>query len=430
MSTDNPVFRKVSVDRLASPEQLDRLLPVTDVRGWVALTSLGVILAAGITWGVLGSIPENVSGTGILVKSGGVLDIIPVAPGQIIDVAVNVGDQVSAGQVVARVAQPEVAARLEEAKANLVTLRERHRQLAEFGDRNLALQRDTLARQRAATERSIASAETMVRWMDEKVATQTKLVESGLVLKQTLIDTREKKQSREQQISEGRSTLAQIAVKELELHNRQQQDLAASADKIAETQRAVEEVTRELSRKSQVVTPFTGRILEVLIEEGAIVGAGEPILRLDLAGRMVKDLEAVIFVPSGLGKQIKVGMPVLIAPATVKEEEYGLMMATVTAVSDFPATLKGMQRVLKNEKLVEALSQSDTPYQVRADLTVDPTTASHYRWSTSHGPPHQIRSGTLAAAHIAVEHRRPVELLLPLLRRLRGGGGTTTEGSP
>src|SRR5205823_6052320 len=130
---------------------------------------LGAILIAGITWGVLGRVPQNVSGTGILVKSGGVLDIIPVAPGQITDVAVNVGDQVTAGQVVARVAQPEVAARLEEAKANLATLRERHRQLLEFGDKNMVLQRENLARQRATTERSIASAEKMVRWMDQKI---------------------------------------------------------------------------------------------------------------------------------------------------------------------------------------------------------------------------------------------------------------------
>jgi len=427
MSTESPVFRKVALDRLASPEQLDRLLPVTDARGWIALAALGATLFAGVTWSVLGRIPQNVSGTGILVKSGGVLDIIPVAPGQIIDVAVNVGDQVTAGQVVARVAQPEVAARLEEAKADLATLRERHRQLSEFGDKNLALQRENLARQRAATERSIASAETMTRWTGERIATQKKLVESGLVLKQSLIETREKRQASAQQISEGRSTLAQIAVKELELHNQRQRELAASQDKIAETERTLEEVSRELQRKSQVVTPFTGRILEVLVEQGAIAGEGEPILRLDLAGRTVKDLEAVIFVSSGMGKQIKVGMPVLIAPATVKQEEYGTMMATVTEVSDFPVTVKGMQRVLKNEKLVETLSNKDAPYQIRVDLIVDPTTPSHYRWSTSQGPPQQIRSGTLATAQIAVDHRRPIELLLPLLRR--SGGVERAEAS-
>jgi HlyD family secretion protein len=97
------------------------------------------------------------------------------------------------------------------------------------------------------------------------------------------------------------------------------------------------------------------------------------------------------------------------------------MMATVTSVSDFPATVKGMQRVLKNEKLVDALSQDDTPYEVHADLIVDPTTPSHYRWSSSQGPPQEIRSGTLASAQIAVDHRRPIQLLFPILRRLDGG---------
>jgi len=416
-STDGRVFRKVSLDRLASPEQLDQLLPVTDARGWIALGALGLILVAAITWGALGSIPQNVTGTGILVKSGGVLDIISVAGGQITDVAVNVGDQVTAGQVVARVAQPEVAARLEEAKAALRTLRDRHQPLAEFGDKNMALQHDNLARQRAAIEKSIASAESMVEWTTKKIAAQATLVDSGLILEQTLIETREKQQAAAQRIGEGRSELAQVAVKELELSNQRQEQISLSLNKIAEAERSVEDLTLELSRKTQVTTPYTGRILEVLVEQGAVAGSGEPVFRLDLEGRMIKGLEAVIFVPSGLGKRIRVGMPVLVAPATIKKEEYGMMKATVTSVSDFPATAKGMQRVLKNEKLVEALSRSDTPYEVHADLIVDPSSPSRYRWSSSQGPPQEIRSGTLAAAQIAVDHRRPIQLLFPILRR-------------
>jgi HlyD family secretion protein len=417
---NNSVFRKVSLDRLASPEQLDQLLPVTDGRGWVVLAAIGTVLAAAVVWGVLGRIPQNVSGTGILVKSGGVLEVIPVSSGQVTDVAVSVGEMVKEGQVVARMAQPEVAARLQTAKATLADLRTRHEQLVAFGTKELALQSEQLAKQRAAVKQTIASAQKLSRWTSEKIGIQNRLVRRGLLLKQTLLETRQRKQAALERIGEGQSQLAQIEVKELELRNRQAEEVAASKVRIEEAERTEADIGRELQARTQIVTPYTGRILEILTEQGMMVAAGEAILRLDLSGRSVRDLEAVIYVPSFYGKQIQVGMPVLIAPSTVKQEEFGMMLAKVTSVSDFPSTGRGMQRVLKNEKLVSALSGSDAPYEIHADLVADPATVSQYRWSSSKGPPQRIQSGTLALANIAVAYRRPIQLVIPLFREYSG----------
>ena len=50
MSQPSNIFRKVSLERLASPEQLDQLMRVTDARGWVALAGLGLILLTAVGW--------------------------------------------------------------------------------------------------------------------------------------------------------------------------------------------------------------------------------------------------------------------------------------------------------------------------------------------------------------------------------------------
>jgi HlyD family secretion protein len=417
---ESSVFRKVALDRLASPEQLDQLLPITDGRGWVVLTCLGAVLIAALAWGVLGTIPEYVNGTGMLVKSGGVLEVISVSGGQIADVAMGVGEMVTEGQVVARLAQPDLSSALQQARATLSDLRAQHESLVAFGSKDVAMQSQQLAQQRRAVQQAIGSTRHEARWSAEKIAIQERLVKDGLILKQTLLDTKEKEHSALRRISDGRSQLAQIEVKELELRNQRAEEVAASKIKVEEAERNVEELNRQLQAKTQIVSPYTGRILEILTEQGVVVGPGEAILRLDLAGRSVKGLEAVLFVPSGHGKQVQVGMQVLISPAPIKQEEYGLMLATVTSVSDFPTTAKGMQRVLKNEKLVEALAGADAPYEVHADLVVDPTTPSQYRWSSSQGPPERIRSGTLAMAKIAVAYRRPIQLVLPILRSRSG----------
>ena len=64
----NRLFRKVALERLSSPEQLDQLMRITSPVGWVALLALGVLLACGVLWGIWGSIPTKVKGSGILMR--------------------------------------------------------------------------------------------------------------------------------------------------------------------------------------------------------------------------------------------------------------------------------------------------------------------------------------------------------------------------
>src|SRR5690242_19041195 len=103
---DQRIFRKVALDRLASPEQLDQLLPVTDRRGWLALLAFLALIITAVGWSLRGTIPQNVAGTGILVTTGGVLEVVPAAGARITEVTVHVGDLVARGQLVARMAQP------------------------------------------------------------------------------------------------------------------------------------------------------------------------------------------------------------------------------------------------------------------------------------------------------------------------------------
>jgi HlyD family secretion protein len=414
------IFRKVALDRSSSPEQLDRLLPVTERRGWLALAALALLVLTGVGWGVLGSIPENVSGTGILVTSGGVLEVIPVAGGKITEVGAHVGDLVIQGQVLARMAQPELSVRLQQAKATLVDLEKSHELLVSTNLRDIPAQASQLAQQRAAVEQIIAGASSVRRASEAKIRSQRPLVAAGLLLKQQLLETQERRGSAIERFKEGQNQLAQIAVRELEVGNRRAFDEATSDQKVREARRGVADLAQELKERTEIVSPYTGRILEVLAEPGMAMTLGQPLLTLDLSGRGINVLEAVIFVPPSHGKQIRVGMPVQVGPTAIKREEHGMMLGRVTSVSDFPATIKGMLRVLKNDRLVSSLAGGDAPYEVHAELIPDPSTTSRYRWTSSKGPPQRIESGSLASARIAVARRRPIELVIPFAREHTG----------
>lgn len=61
---NNQVFRKVTLERLSSPEQLDNLVRVTSPRGWLMLIGAGLILAAALYWGIFGTMITKAEGQG------------------------------------------------------------------------------------------------------------------------------------------------------------------------------------------------------------------------------------------------------------------------------------------------------------------------------------------------------------------------------
>jgi HlyD family secretion protein len=64
------VFRKVALDRLSSPEQLDQLVKITTPSGWLALVALALLLVMLLAWAVFGTVPSQVSGPAILIETG------------------------------------------------------------------------------------------------------------------------------------------------------------------------------------------------------------------------------------------------------------------------------------------------------------------------------------------------------------------------
>ncbi|MDF2610951.1 MAG: bacteriocin system secretion protein [Lachnospiraceae bacterium] len=105
---DQNLFRKISTDRLSSPEQLDRLITVTSSRLWLPLIAVICILVAAITWGITGNISTNVKAEGMLITRGGTVDIYASTKGQISDIRVVAGDYVEEGEIVARINQNDL----------------------------------------------------------------------------------------------------------------------------------------------------------------------------------------------------------------------------------------------------------------------------------------------------------------------------------
>src|SRR5215472_2386620 len=98
MSTE--LFRKVALERLSSPEQLDQLLVITSPKDWLALLASFAVLFVVVLWGIEGKIATKVQGQGVIVRSGTVLNVVTVGSGLVTDLYVNPGDLIKPNQLV------------------------------------------------------------------------------------------------------------------------------------------------------------------------------------------------------------------------------------------------------------------------------------------------------------------------------------------
>lgn len=162
----------------------------------------------------------------------------------------------------------------------------------------------------------------------------------------------------------------------------------------------------------QVKTLYTGRVLELGVDPGSVVQPGTPIVNVEESS---KPLIAVLYLPSYLGKQIRIGMKAEISPVTVATQNFGYMVGSVSWVAPFPATLQAMNRLLANEALVQILAQASggTPLEVDVALARDASTPSHFKWSSGKGPNTDITTGTLTSNQIVISQQHPLSFVLP-----------------
>lgn len=106
----NSVFRQVSLERLSSPEQLDQIIHVTNPKSWLALLAFAALLVTAVAWSIVGRIPVEVSGSAILLNSGGVKNIVSLESGQITALYIEQGQIVEQNQLIAEITPPGAAA--------------------------------------------------------------------------------------------------------------------------------------------------------------------------------------------------------------------------------------------------------------------------------------------------------------------------------
>jgi len=375
------LFRKAALEKLASPERLDEMMQIIAPTGWLALIAVGCGLVALTVWSVVGELSIKVTGKGMLLRGGVVFDIASTTEGRLAEVLVKPGDHIVKDEVIARLDRPALRLKIQNTREDIA-------RLSGQGSRQNSADQNLLRQYRAQAEELRA-----------KIATQEEMVERGLLTNTTLMRTKAELTANQQAQNQLRSKQA------------------GSTNRVEDVRQVLTELENELEATSQVVSPFSGRIVEVSIEAGDVVGAGSRLMTLESEDAPIT---AMIYIPAAEGKKVRPGMEVYVSPTTVRAEEYGFMVGKVTSASDYPVTPEGLRRVLRNQQLIQELTGDSAPIEVRVELVPDETTPSGFKWSSSEGPPMKVFSGTICTGSVTVETKKPISYVLPLMRKTVG----------
>lgn len=108
------LFRKVSIERLSSPEQLDQLMTITGSRAWIGLAGMFCLLLVLLIWSLFGVLETKIEGSGVIIRGGGVYELNAVEQGVITDIKVEAGDLVQKGEVMAYISSPELVRQMQQ----------------------------------------------------------------------------------------------------------------------------------------------------------------------------------------------------------------------------------------------------------------------------------------------------------------------------
>src|SRR5262245_42941345 len=116
-----------SLNRISS-DQLDTLIRVTTVRGWVYLATLFAVTAGAVAFAVLYRVPTKVNGEGILLIQKDTLSQVRTrANGRLVELSVKLDDWVERGAEVGRISQDDLKDAIHEAESRLDELRREDR---------------------------------------------------------------------------------------------------------------------------------------------------------------------------------------------------------------------------------------------------------------------------------------------------------------
>ena len=414
--TQSEYYRKAVLELHQSPERLNELITVSKPTGWVALCIVVLLLSGCVIWSVLGRLPTNVAGPGILLSEGGrIYEVTAISDGALSNMAVRVGDRVEPDQLLAEITQADAEREIRGARAQLADRIADLARAISYRDEEAKLRGESITRQQQALDLRVRLGRQREETLRQRIQTTETLFRDRIVTQSEVLTLQQELAVVLQDASNANSEYARLEAEELQINNTAARRIREAEAALDEAGRRVNTLEEALEYTSRILAPVAGEVKEMRALQGARMRSGQTVLTLESRG---VGIEAVIFLSPSHGSRVKVGMPVRIAPSNAPREEYGTVTGHVVSISNFPLSFEAIQASVRNEGLARSFMERGPPYEAIVRLERDAATASGYRWTSGKGVSVVLASGTTLTADVTIEFRRPIEIVIPALRDL------------
>ena len=413
------VFRSEALRRLRSSDQLTERIVLIPPAMRMMVASLTVIIAAGLIWGMFGSVPTRVIGHGVLLADGKAAHTVqPIVAGPIIELLVKRGDVVDVDTDVARIQQVALQTQLDSLEARLAVLRTDLEQFKKANELELRQIDVMLQRQKAVAEEQITAGQVRAKGLHDMLTADETLFNRGIISRLELAQARADHDRTMLDIANARARSIEIE----ELADTKRGNLAElerqKQEHIDALQAEASRLKVEVSLGSLVKAPVAGRIEEIRAGQGDVVAPGTIIATI---GRVVPEAFEVLAVfDNNMAKRITPGMDVHVHPASVRKEEHGAMRARVLSISELGISKAELNAILRNPQLTDVLMGTSSPLLAKVEVFLDKQTPSGFAWWGGRGPPYSVTRGTRVTVDVIVERQAPIALVIPAMRHLLG----------
>ena len=390
MSEQN-LFRKAALDKLASPERLDVLMHVAAPRDAIAKWTVLALVAAVVLWGVFGSIPDRIPGQGQLQGGGGTQQIQSAGEGVLTSITVIETGNVTEGQLIATISGVGLEQATQAADARY---KEAQRQAMQV--------RATESGHIVGLESQRLTYESQLRDRQAEFARKEPLVKKGDLPGKDL-------ETIKSQMDGIRSAISEISV---QITSRQSQ-ITAAESAVRQALIELQQAQNTVANVTRVVSPTTGRVTRVYRQQGDRVSNGEVLVDVEIASKE-QEMEIVAFVPATYGQRVKESDPVQVTVAGIRREDAGFLKGVVTFVSPALVPAERVAAITKEPK------QEGASYERQIAPVLDKSTISGYAWSTGKGPPQKFSGAVPVTIDVEVGSRTPMRQFLAFVMGLFG----------
>jgi HlyD family secretion protein len=422
MADDTPVGSKaapVSAGRRAV-DPTDNVFFLAGAAQWLTLAIFGAIALTVVAWGLLGRLDYQAQGLGVILRNeGDIFTLQATVTGTVRTTSVGAGSHVRQGEIIAHIQVDTLLAQAEANKRDIESAKQQLLKSRTDTAAEIAQETQSTDRQVKSTTDKVTNYQLQLKTLQDILRLQRDEMAQGYATIVQVQQTQSQVFQTLQTITDAQAQLATLKAQLQDYIDQRQSEILKQEQQLTDAQSQLKETEANIAQNSVVRAPVDGTITEISIFKGAQITSGTTIASFSRTG---EGLEVLAYFPVTQGKSIQAGMPSLVSPTYIEQEIYGSLVADVSSISDYVVDNSEIKARLGDSQLGQMVTSQGAVLQAKMHIQPDANGQSGLKWTSGNGAPIPVKAGAICSVSVVTQRIRPVELVVPLVKRWTGLG--------